>query len=65
MKRSGKHIVKSTKSDMAKLVNALIEKNALAEHLGRHYNNFSNISQHPLNYNNLSGLCKWIDGHKN
>ena len=35
MKRSGKHFVKSSKSDMARLVNAFIEKDALTEHLGQ------------------------------
>ena len=64
MKRSGKHFIQSTKKDMAKLVHHLIEKDALIEHPGRRYKYFTNIMQHPLDEKNLSGLCTWINNHK-
>lgn len=64
MKRSGKHFIKSTKQDMAKLVHNLIEKDALVEQPGRRYRYFANMPQHPLHKQNLSGLCTWINNHK-
>ena len=64
MKRSGKHFTKSTKHDMAKIVHHLIEKEALIQHPSRHYKYFYNMAPHPLNKKNLSGLCSWINKHK-
>lgn len=44
MKRSRKHVVKTTKKDLSKLVNNLFVKEALIEKPDRH---FANIERHP------------------
>lgn len=64
MKQSGKHFIKTTKQDMAKLVHHLIDKDALVEQPGRQYRYFANIAPHPLHKESLSGLCMWINNHK-
>lgn len=64
MKKSGKHFIQSSKKDLAKIVNNSVEKKAFLKQPGRYYKHFHNIQSHPVNGNNLSGLCTWITNHK-
>ena len=63
MKRSGKHFVKSTKNDMKKVVKILFQQKGLVNNPGRSYKHFANFMRSHL-INNMGGLCKWINKHK-
>ena len=63
MKRSGKHFVKSTKKDMHKIVEVLLQQKALLSIPGRSYKHFANFKRSHL-IDNMGGLCKWINMHK-
>ena len=55
MKRSGKHFIKSTKKDMHKIVEVLLQQKALLSIPGRSYKHL---------IDNMGGLCKWINMYK-
>lgn len=64
MKRSGKHFVKTTRNDLIKLVNQLVQENALTETPGRRYKHFKEFPRSPLRNLRMGKLCKWINKHK-
>lgn len=64
MKRSGKHFVKTTRNDLTKLVNLLVQEDALSETPGRCYRHFKNFPRSPLRNLRMGKLCQWINKHK-
>jgi len=48
MKRSGKHFVKTTRTDLMKLVNQLVQEDAFTETPGRCYKHFKEFPRSPL-----------------
>ena len=64
IKRSGKHVKQAVKKDLMKLVNELIEQNALTETSGWKYSHFPGVPNSLLEGFNLHALLNWIDAHK-
>jgi len=48
VKRSGKHFVKTTRTDLMKLVNQLVQEDAFTETPGRCYKHFKEFPRSPL-----------------
>ena len=63
-KRSGKHIKKSTKGDLEKVVNELLTQKAFYHTPGREYTFYKNIKPSILNGFDLHKLYMWINEHK-
>ena len=63
-RRSGKHVKKSTKGDLAKVVNELVHQRAFCHTPGRKYTFYKNIKPSILNGFNLHKVFLWIDDHK-
>ena len=64
MKRSGKHFVKTSHHDLVKLVNQLVETDALSETPGRQYNHFKGFTRSHLRDLRMGKMCQWINKHK-
>ena len=64
MRRSGKHFVRTFRNDLSKLVDQLIEENALSETQGRRYKCFKGFPRSPLSNLRMGKLCQWINKHK-
>ena len=64
MKRSGKHFVKTTRNDLLKIVNLLVQADAFQETPGRQYKHFCKFSRSPLRGLEMGKMCKWITRHK-
>ena len=64
-RRSGKHITKSTKSDLVKVVNELMNEHAFVRTPGRKYSHFKDMNQSMLHGLDLQKLFSWINEHKN
>lgn len=63
-KRSGKHIRRSEKADMKKIVCELVKQNALTKTPGRCYGFFSNFKPNLLYDFDLQKFYSWISDHK-
>lgn len=63
-KRSGKHITKSAKGDLLKIVNELLQEKALHLTPGRRYKHFKDMKQSLLHGLDLQKLFTWINEHK-
>ena len=63
-KRSGKHIRQSSKKDIEKVINALIENRAFTFKAGRTYKAYAHITPSILCGFDLQKLYHWIDEHK-
>lgn len=63
-RRSGKHVKKSTKGDLAKLVHELVSHQAFCHTPGRKYSFYKNIKPSILNGFNLHKAFIWIEEHK-
>ena len=64
MKRSGKHFVNTSHHDLVKLVNQLVETDALTETPGRRYKHFKGFPRSPLRDLRMGKMCQWINKHK-
>ena len=64
MKRSGKHFVRTTHNDLVKLVNQLMQVDALTETRGRQYKHFRGFPRSHLRDLRMGKLCQWINKHK-
>ena len=64
MKRSGIHFDACNDRDLLKIVNNLVDQNALSEEKGRKYKTFRNCLSSHLQMIKMSDLCKWINQHK-
>ena len=63
-KRSGKHIRRSEKGDMAKIVKQLLPQDALTKTPGRSYGFYSDMKPTLLNNFDLQKFYNWISDHK-
>jgi hypothetical protein len=63
-KRSGKHSKKSSRKDLEKIVNALIENNAFTFTQGRKYTSYANMKPSILCGFNIQKMFHWINEHK-
>ena len=63
-KRSGKHVRKSEKADMKKIIGELLSQNALTITPGRSYGCFSKVEPTLLSGFNLQKYFSWINDHK-
>jgi len=62
-KRSGKHFVKTTRNDLMKIVNLLVQADAFQETPGRQYKHFRQFSRSPLHGFYMGKMCRWINSH--
>ena len=63
-RRSGKHVKKSTKGDLAKVIKELVHHQAFSHTPGRKYFFYKNIKPSILNGFNLHKAFRWIKEHK-
>lgn len=63
-KRSGKHTKRSTRKDLEKIVNSLIENNAFTFTQGRKYSSYANMKPSILCGFNMQKMFHWINEHK-
>lgn len=63
-KRCGKHSKKSSRKDLEKIVNALIENNAFTFTKGRKYTSYANMKPSILCGFNIQKMFHWINEHK-
>ena len=63
-RRSGKHIIGSSKNDLLKIVNELLHEKAFYITEGRRYHHFKNMKQSLLHGLDLQKLFSWINEHK-
>ena len=63
-KRSGKHIRRSEKGDMAKIVKQLLSQDALTKTPGRSYGFYSDMKPTLLNNLVYNWFYNWISDHK-
>ena len=63
-KRSGKHVRKSEKADMKKIIGELLSQNASTITPGRSYGCFSKVEPTLLSGFNLQKYFSWINDHK-
>lgn len=63
-KRSGRHVQKSIKGDLTKIVNELISQNAFHHTPGRRYNHYALVKPSILSGFDMQKMFHWIDDHK-
>lgn len=63
-KRSGKHVKKSIKGDLGKIVKELVDNDALEYTPGRRYRYYSGIQTSILSGFSMPSLYSWINSHK-
>lgn len=65
MQRSGKHFTTSSRKDLIKVIQALIQCDAFQKSTeGRRYKCFPNCKRSALHNIDMADLCKWINKHK-
>ena len=64
IRRSGKHVVKSTRVDLEKIVGERMSQRALRRTPDRKYQHFNNINSTLLEDFDLQDMFRWIDKHK-
>eukprot|EP00794_Sanderia_malayensis_P002525 gene2525-2920_t len=64
MRKSGKHVLRSTNKDLIKVVKCLMEHHALQERNGRVLKGYHGMKASLIKDIDISSLFKWIDGHK-
>lgn len=64
IRRSGKHVVKSTRVDLEKIIGELMSQRAFRWTPDRKYQHFNNINSTLLEDFDLQDMFRWIDKHK-
>ena len=64
IKRSGKHVTKTTTVDLDKIVDQLVSLNAFSDTENRKYKHFCDIKSSIISDFDSSALFKWINNHK-
>ena len=63
-KRSGRHVQKSVKGDLTKIVNELTTQKAFHHTPSRKYQHYANIKPSILSGFNMQKMFHWIEEHK-